>query len=110
MTRLETINFIRENSKEYRNYDFKDYSEDDLYRLYLRIPLPPDKAKERDSEHPFLNWWSKVGDKLPSILKEDASWNFPKNIPIMIWILLFNPIMIFLWVIFVIMLSIMYFR
>jgi len=109
MTRLELINFIRENSKEYKNYDFKDYSQDDLYRLYLRIPLPPDKEKERDREFPIIAWWGRIGMKLPPLLKKDASFNFPANILTMIWILLLNPVMMFLLAVIGIMLSAMYF-
>lgn len=98
MTRLERIRFIEENSQSYKNTDWSKYDDDDVFRVYHCIPLTADKEEERDREAGWLlYWWGKIADKLPDVTKQDASWNFPACIITLIWLVLFNPICIFLY-------------
>lgn len=87
-TRKERIDFIRENSPEYRNTDFHDYDNKDILELYLRIPLPPDKEKIRDKEDGIgFYWWKLFGDWL--IRDNYPQWL--RGFLIVMWILV-NPL------------------
>lgn len=101
MTRLEQIRFIEENSTLYKNTDWSRYSDTDVFRVYMQIPLPPDKYKKRSKEGGFLfYYWGTIADKLPHISRDDASFNYPWGIITFLWLVLFNPLCVLLYITF----------
>lgn len=87
-TRKERIDFIRENSPAHRDIDFRDYDDSDIFELYLTIPLPDDKERERNKEAGIgFYLWKKFGDWL--IRDNYPGWL--RGSLIVLWILL-NPL------------------
>ncbi len=92
-TRKERIDFIRENSPKHRDTNFDDYDNTDILKLYLRIPLSPDKEKIRDKEDGIgFYWWKLLGDWMI----RDNQPNWIRGTLIVIWILL-NPLCMILY-------------